>query len=514
MGVNSVNEQGSAWGAAFRSKPVFFMTGKETEAYFEGKMRKNMVLQEDSCTLSSNDIYRRQHTTYEVSDKDKGSAFLDLGFLIKDETSSLKGSLSNDKDVDFYNFSIPLMSAQRNYFGVEVYIDMPEGCDYDLTLYDEYGNQVGKAEWDGEGRKKLTVPNWDINTNKYCLKVENGNGEEVSPDDYYKISFRVSENKEHEKTDAVREAYGNLHNAYSRKDENWREYLDKYNAVLKETEQNYRKEMEQLHQKQFESLSEEKKYKGDRTVDELLQDMAEGKELNAAELEYVKIFANLKDMEKAQQKAELKNSFSEDFVKELEGMGISRDAIEGMRVRIGSNGDVSVDGIEDEAVREQVQKLIDKKYGDQMYRYYIGIADSVGNLSSNTYQYATDVQEVRRYLKGVTGEDIPLESLYLTPDGKIGGLPDKAANLINKTKDNAKIERMKDALADIIGNIRISGDLGIPDFTSEFQFKDGAFSVADNGFAVDMGALDGRLTPQSSGNMYSDMYKYQFKKVL
>ncbi len=514
MGVNSVSEQSSTWGAAFRSKPVFFMTGKETEAFFEGKMRKNMVLQEDNCTLSSNDIYRRQHTTYEVSDKDKGSAFLDLGFLIKDETSSLRGSLSDDKDVDFYNFSIPLMSTQRNYFGVEVYIDMPEGCDYDLTLYDEYGNQVGKAEWDGEGRKKLNVPNWDLDTNQYCIKVENGNGAEVSPDDYYKISFHVSENKEHEKTDAVREAFGELQNAYSRKDENWREYLDRYNVVLKETEQNYIKEMEQLHQKQFESLPEEKKYKGDRTVDELLQDMAEGKELNATELEYVKIFAGLQDIEKAQQKAELKNSFSEDFVKELEGMGISRDAIEGMRVRIGSNGDVRVDGIEDEAVREQVQKLIDEKYSDQMYRYYIGIADSVGNLSSNTYQYATDVQEVRRYLKGVTGEDISLESLYLTPDGKIGGLPEKAANLINKTKDNAKIERMKDALADIIGNIRISGDLGIPDFTSEFQFKDGAFSVADNGFAVDMGALDGRLTPKSSGNMYSDMYKYQFKKVL
>ena len=337
---------------------------------------------------------------------------------------------------------------------------------------------------------------------------------EVSPDDYYKISFHVSENKEHEKTDAVREAYGNLHNAYSRKDENWREYLDKYNAVLKETEQNYRKEMEQLHQKQFESLSEEKKYKGGRTVDELLQDMAEGKALSDAEREYVKIFANLKDMEKAQQKAELKNDFSESFVKELEGRGISRNDIEGMRVRIGSNGYVAVDGIEDETVREQVQKLIDEKYGDQMYQYYIGIADSVGNLIGGAYQYATDVQEVRRYLKGVTGEDIPLENLYLTPDGKIGGLPEKAANLINKTKDNAKIERMKDALVDIIGNIRISGGLGIPDFNSQFQFKDGAFSVMDSGFAVDMGALDARLTPQSSGNMYSDMYKYQFRKVL
>ena len=146
MGVNSVNDAGSAYGAAFRNKPVYFMTGKETEAFFDGKMRRNMELREDTCTLSSNNTYRRQHTTYEVSDKDKGSTFLNLNFLIKDETSSLKGNLSDDKDVDFYNFSIPFMNFQRNYFGVEAYIDMPEGCDYDLTLYDEYGNQVGKAE--------------------------------------------------------------------------------------------------------------------------------------------------------------------------------------------------------------------------------------------------------------------------------------------------------------------------------------------------------------------------------
>ena len=514
MGINHINEQSSEWGAAFRKKPVYFMSVKETEAFFDGKLRMNMELREDTCTLGSNDTYRRQHTTYEVYDKDRGSAFLDMGFLIKDETSSLKGSLSDEKDVDFYHFSIPFNRTVQNYFGVEVYIDMPEGCDYNLTLYDEYGNQVGKAEWDGTGRKTLAVPDWDTKTSQYCIKVENGNGEEVSPDDYYKISFHVTENKEHEKTDIIREAFGELHSAYSRKDENWREYLDKYNAVLRETEQNYRKEMEQLHRKQFESLPEEKKYKGERTVDELLQDMAEGKDLSDAEREYVKIFANLKDMEKVRQRAELKDGFSDDFAKELESMGISRNDIEGMCVKIGSNGDVTVDGIEDRAVREQVRKLTEEKYSDRMYRYYIGIADSVGNLPANVYQYAADVQEVRRYLKGVTGEDISLENLYLTPDGKIGGLPEKAANLINRTKDNAKIERMKDALSDIIGNIRISGDLGIPDFTSQFRFGNGEFAVEDSGFAADMAALDSRLTPQSSDNMYSDMYRYRFKKVL
>ena len=53
-----------------------------------------------------------------------------------------------------------------------------------------------------------------------------------------------------------------------------------------DTEKNYTKEMDKLHQKQFESLPEEKKYKGGRTVDELLQNMAEGKTLDDAEMEY------------------------------------------------------------------------------------------------------------------------------------------------------------------------------------------------------------------------------------
>ena len=43
MGVNSVNDAGSVYGAAFRDKPIYLMTIKEYRAFFEGKMRKNKL---------------------------------------------------------------------------------------------------------------------------------------------------------------------------------------------------------------------------------------------------------------------------------------------------------------------------------------------------------------------------------------------------------------------------------------------------------------------------------------
>ena len=511
MGINNNEIHGLDWGAAFRDKPIMLKSHAEVSAFLQGRITKNMALHEDTFTLSTNDNYRNQNTLYEIPNSEKGSAFLDFGFLIRDESSCLKGSLSDAQDADFYNFHIPIIRSFQNDYDIEVNIDLPEGSNYNLTLYDEYGNQVGKAEWNGDNRKSLKIPNWDTSTNKYSIKIENESGEEVAPDDYYKISFHVSKSEEHEKTDAITEAYGAWQIAKSRNLPEQQEYLDRYNELLQEAETNYTKEVEQLHQKQYESLPAEKRYKGNSSVEELLQDMANGRELNESELTYVKIFSNLKDYEKAQQKAELKNDFSTEFASELENAGISQEDVEGMQVKIASNGTVTVEGIENEAVKKQVENLVEEKYGDRLYQYYIGISDSVGNLSNHTYEYATDVQEVKRQLKAMTGEDISLEDLYIIPmsGGKIGGLPDKAANIINNTKNNAKIERLKDSINDIIGNISQNGD-SIPEFTSEFQFQNGEFSVVDSGFHIDMSALEKKMNSE----YYGSSYQYKFQEIL
>lgn len=63
IGIDNNDMQGSAWGAAFRNKPIMLKTTAEAAAFLEGKIIKNVVLNEDSCTLSTNNSYRN-NTTY------------------------------------------------------------------------------------------------------------------------------------------------------------------------------------------------------------------------------------------------------------------------------------------------------------------------------------------------------------------------------------------------------------------------------------------------------------------
>ena len=52
-----------------------------------------------------------------------------------------------------------------------------------------------------------------------------------------------------------------------------------------------------LHDEQYHALPEEDRYQGDECVEELLKRMASGERLSKQELEYLKIYANLQDIE-------------------------------------------------------------------------------------------------------------------------------------------------------------------------------------------------------------------------
>ena len=75
---------------------------------------------------------------------------------------------------------------------VIINMEMPAGADYDLTVYDENGNQVGMAVENEDGTKTLTIPcDWS-NSRRFVIKVsQNGSGECVEGN--YKLTFSQGE---------------------------------------------------------------------------------------------------------------------------------------------------------------------------------------------------------------------------------------------------------------------------------------------------------------------------------
>lgn len=207
---------------------------------------------------NKNDSYR-QHTKYD--DKlDQYHSSYDLNALIGNKNSYLEGTLSHNGDVDYYSFSY----QQKGFYsrmGISSQItisleDMPEGCNYNLIVYDMYGNQIGTAKANGNGSKEVVLPDWDSVTDRYIIRVENENGTDVRSNESYKI--KISENKSITDSSSVKHAEG-MFGANSQQEKD---------KVKGQFEKRYLEELEKLHKEQYDSLPENDKYTGSETVDE------------------------------------------------------------------------------------------------------------------------------------------------------------------------------------------------------------------------------------------------------
>ena len=87
----------------------------------------------------SNDYFWK---TNEYTDKDVFGRTLDLTALINKPDGYLKGSLSDTQDVDYYKFNITeyrALSFAKDTYNKDITITLdhiPEGCDYEMVLYD------------------------------------------------------------------------------------------------------------------------------------------------------------------------------------------------------------------------------------------------------------------------------------------------------------------------------------------------------------------------------------------
>ena len=146
--------------------------------------------------LISNDYYRKSNKAESV---DCFGRALDLTTLINKPGVYLQGKLSDVDDAGYYQFNIAEYRilgtvSDKHNFDITVTLDrIPEGCDYELVLYDGDGNQVGIGRDNGNGGKSVTVPNWNLESREYTVKVFTRDGSPVNAEEYYHLSFQTKQ---------------------------------------------------------------------------------------------------------------------------------------------------------------------------------------------------------------------------------------------------------------------------------------------------------------------------------
>lgn len=383
-------------------------------------MREQTVLVENSKE-NKNDSYR-QRTKYD-DQMDCYFSTDNLSSLLGNQDSYLEGKLNSADDVDCYAFSY-IQRALYDRMGISskitIHLDnLSEGSDYDLLVYDEDGNQIGIAGKNSDGSRELTLPEWDHNRD-YVIRVENRNGEAADAGGTYRI--RITEERTQNKQQGQPQIF---------------------DRTFKEDKAGYEKEVERLHEEQYRALPEEDRYQGDESVDEMLKRMAFGERLSRQELEYLKIYANLHDYERAEAAGRIQNKLFPEIADRLKAAGIGLEGKD-WEFEIDAYGKVTVSGDLSEEEKRQTEKILEEEFEDQLWDAYM----QASGMDSNQYRQISAYREISSFLQKATDGQYQWEDIYRETDKsgntRIAGLPDKLCELLNSQESNGKYEQLRD----------------------------------------------------------------------
>ena len=396
----------------------------------------NKVIRENEKV--SNDYYWK-------SNKSEGAdcfgRSLDLTSLINKPDGYLQGRLSDVDDADYYQFNIAeyrilgTVSDKRN-LDITVTLDhIPEGCDYDLVLYDGDGNQVGIGRDNGNGGKSVTVPNWNLENREYTVKVLAKDGSPVNAEEYYHLSFQTkqaaNDNVLRQQAKEMQEyAYAlrkKLHDGGDATEEKLalQQIREKYGAY-------YTQQMDELHNKQAAEYLAEGEIFDESRKEELLSRMAAGGELTEQEKGLVRVFASAHEIDGAMASAKLRTDISEKIFQQMEQSGVS--PIPSFEVSIGIDGKAEVKGIEDAAVKEKVEDILNGFSGELMDTY-ISINASMQGMTKQEQYILKAAMGIEAFLQKAMGGNVALSDVTVE-NGRIKGLDAPLDRLLNEPGQN------------------------------------------------------------------------------
>ena len=313
----------------------------------------------------SNDYFWK---TNKYTDQDVFGRTLDLTALINKPDGYLKGNLSDTEDVDYYKFNITeyrALSFAKDTYNKDITITLdhiPEGCDYEMVLYDEEGNQVGIGKENGNGGLSITIPNWNSDNRGYTVKVQAKNGSTVNPDAEYHLSFQITQaDKSHGAYQEMAEVQKYEGTVRKQMQEGLTDTEEM--RAIKEIRQKYKayytEQVEKLHKEQAEEVMQGGAVPDDEQIHNLLEKKAAGGELTEQENALLNIFCTATELDSANASAKMNTTVKDRISADLQeaGMDISDSTFS---IKIGTDGQVSVDGIHDNVMKQKIEDDLSK----------------------------------------------------------------------------------------------------------------------------------------------------------
>ena len=430
----------------------------------------------------SNDYFWK---TNKYTDQDVFGRTLDLTALINKPDGYLKGSLSDTEDVDYYEFNITeyrALSFAKDTYNKDITITLdhiPEGCNYEMVLYDEEGNQVGIGKDNGNGGLSITIPNWNTDNRGYTVKVQAKNGSMVNPDAEYHLSFQTTQaDKSHGAYQEMAEVQKYAGTVRKQMQEGLTDTEEM--RAIKEIRQKYKayytEQMEKLHQEQAEEVMQGGAVPDDEQIQNLLEKKATGGELTEQENALLNIFCTATELDSADASAKMNTTVKDRISADLQEVGIDiSDST--FSIKIGADGQVSVDGINDNAMKQKIEDVL-SKYSDDLMDIYFSMDSEIQALSDKEKYLLQAAVDVEKFLYKATGGSASLGDLSVE-NATIHGLPKTLDDLLNNPGDNLTYQDYASDIREILAYNRTQHKDIMSGLNVQFVIADGTFQIKD-----------------------------------
>ena len=430
----------------------------------------------------SNDYFWK---TNKYTDQDVFGRTLDLTALINKPDGYLKGSLSDTQDVDYYKFNITeyrALSFAKDTYNKDITITLdhiPEGCNYEMVLYDEEGNQVGIGKDNGNGGLSITIPNWNTDNRGYTVKVQAKNGSMVNPDAEYHLSFQTTQaDKSHGAYQEMAEVQKYAGTVRKQMQEGLTDTEEM--RAIKEIRQKYKayytEQMEKLHQEQAEEVMQGGAVPDDEQIQNLLEKKATGGELTEQENALLNIFCTATELDSADASAKMNTTVKDRISADLQEVGIDiSDST--FSIKIGADGQVSVDGIQDHAMKQKIENVL-SKYSDELMDIYFCTDSKIQELSDKEKYLLQAAVDVGKFLYKASGGSVSLGDLSVE-NTAIHGLPKTLDDLLNHPGGNLTYQDYTSDIREILAYNRTQHKDIMSELNVQFVIADGTFQIKD-----------------------------------